>query len=188
MIKMYVWGEKSDDNLIDAIEKSKNMPLERLLFALGIRYIGEGAAKILARNFKDMSRIAEAGYDDITAIHEIGSKMTDSIVQFFADEKEKVLVAKLRDFGLNMEQSDDVLTDESKFNSMTFVLTGELTSMTRKQAKQSIELLGGKVTGFVSKRTDYVVVGDKPGSKLKKANELGVKIINEKEFFDLLND
>jgi DNA ligase (NAD+) len=188
LIKLDGWGEKSVDKLIEAIEKSKNKPLERLLYALGIRYIGEGAAKILARNFRNMSHIVKAGREDLIAIHEIGSKMADSLVDFFADEKEKELIEKLELSGLNMTQPEEVLTEASKFKGMTFVLTGELNSMTRKEAKQKIELLGGKVTGSVSKRTDYIVAGENPGSKLKKARELNVKIINENEFIDLLKN
>lgn len=182
LVKMEGWGEKKVDNLLAAIEKSKSQPLARLLYALGIRFIGEGSAKILARTYKIIDNIAKASKEDILAIYDIGERMAESVVDFFNDEKEMQLIERLKSYGLNMRQPDETLTEDSKLKGKTFVLTGELGTMTRKEAKQKIEALGGKVSGSVSKRTDYVVVGSKPGSKLKKAEELGVTIIDEEEF------
>ncbi len=187
LTKLEGWGEKSVDNLLSAIEKSKSRPLERLLFALGIRFVGEGTAKILARNFPDINLLMKASKEDIQAIHEIGEKTAQSVVDFFSNPEEIKLIERLVASGVNLTQPEEVLTDENKLSGQTFVLTGELKSMTRREAKQKIELLGGKVAGSVSKKTSYVIAGDKPGSKLKKARELDVKILNENEFIDLLN-
>jgi len=182
LVKMEGWGEKKVDNLLAAIEKSKSQPLDRLLYALGIRFIGEGSAKILARIYKTIDNIAKASKEDIIAIYDIGERMAESVVDFFNDEKEMELIERLKSYGLNMTQPEETLTEDSKLKGKTFVLTGELGTMARKDAKQKIEALGGKVSGSVSKRTDYVVVGSNPGSKLKKAEELGVTIIDEEEF------
>jgi len=159
-----------------------------LLFALGIRFVGEGAAKILARNFPDIHLLMQASKEDIEAIHEIGEKTAESVVNFFSNPDGIKLVERLVGYGVNVRQPEDELTEENKLSGKTFVLTGELQSMTRRQAKQKIELLGGKVAGSVSKKTTYVIAGEKPGSKLKKAQELGVNILNEEEFIDLLNN
>ncbi len=188
LLQMEGWGEKSVAQLLEAIEKSKQQPLDRLLFALGIRFVGEGAAKILARNFRDISQLINATHEDISSIYDIGTKTADSIVDFLSDEKEMELVNRLKAYGLNMTQPEEIFSEAAKFKGKTFVLTGELSSFTRKEAKQKIELLGGKVTGSVSKRTNYLVAGEKAGNKLKKAKELDIKILDENDFINLLNE
>lgn len=179
------WGEKSINNLINAIDKSKSNSLQRLIFALGIRFVGEGAAKVLSRTFKNLESLISANYDDLIAVHEIGTKMAQSLIEFFNDPKEIEIIEKLKSHGINFNHFDEYLPTGAKLNGMTFVLTGELEKMTRNDAKRKIEMLGGKVTGTVSKMTSYVVVGNSPGSKLKKANELGVRILTEDDFLGL---
>ncbi|MGG4000305.1 NAD-dependent DNA ligase LigA [Anoxybacillus kestanbolensis] len=177
-------GEKSATNLLQAIEASKQNSLERLLFGLGIRHVGAKAAKTLAEHFETMERLQQATKEELTAIHEIGEKMADSIVTYFSKEEVKQLLERLRAYGVNMtykgaKQSVDI---SSTFAGKTFVLTGTLQSMSRSEAKETIEALGGKVTGSVSKKTDVVVVGEDAGSKLEKARQLGITIWDEARF------
>lgn len=177
-------GEKSATNLLRAIEASKQNSLERLLFGLGIRHVGAKAAKTLAEHFETMERLQQATKEELTAIHEIGEKMADSIVTYFSKEEVKQLLERLRAYGVNMtykgaKQTVDI---SSTFAGKTFVLTGTLQSMSRSEAKEAIEALGGKVTGSVSKKTDVVVVGEDAGSKLEKARQLGITIWDEARF------
>lgn len=177
-------GEKSATNLLQAIEASKQNSLERLLFGLGIRHVGAKAAKTLAEHFETMERLQQATKEELTAIHEIGEKMADSIVTYFSKEEVKQLLERLRAYGVNMtykgaKQTVDI---SSTFAGKTFVLTGTLQSMSRSEAKEAIEALGGKVTGSVSKKTDVVVVGEDAGSKLEKAKQLGITIWDEARF------
>lgn len=177
-------GEKSATNLLQAIEASKQNSLERLLFGLGIRHVGAKAAKTLAEHFETMERLQQATKEELTAIHEIGEKMADSIVTYFSKEEVKQLLERLRAYGVNMtykgaKQTVDI---SSTFAGKTFVLTGTLQSMSRSEAKETIEALGGKVTGSVSKKTDVVVVGEDAGSKLEKAKQLGITIWDEARF------
>lgn len=177
-------GEKSATNLLQAIEASKQNSLERLLFGLGIRHVGAKAAKTLAEHFETMERLQQATKEELTAIHEIGEKMADSIVTYFSKEEVKQLLERLRAYGVNMtykgaKQTVDI---SSTFAGKTFVLTGTLQSMSRSEAKETIEALGGKVTGSVSKKTDVVVVGEDAGSKLEKARQLGITIWDEARF------
>ena len=185
LVKLSGWGAKSIDNLLNGIEKSKSNSLERLLFSLGIRFIGEGAAKILAVTFQELDELTSRTFDDFISVHEIGDKMAKSLVEFFSNEKEKALIEKLRSAGVNFSFIPENSITGDKLQGKTFVLTGELDSMTRQEAKQKIEMLGGKVTGSVSKMTSYVVSGADPGSKLRKALELKVRVLNEQEFIDL---
>jgi DNA ligase (NAD+) len=187
LVKLSGWGDKSIDKLLAGIEECKSNSLERLIFGLGIRFIGEGAAKILARTFKNLDVLIEQSEDDLKAVHEIGDKMAQSLVSYFNEENEMAIINNLRIAGCNFSFLGDQNNDAGILNGKTFVLTGELESMTRQKAKIEIELRGGKVTGSVSKMTSYVVAGSEPGSKLKKASELNVAILNESEFINLLN-
>lgn len=186
LIRIEGWGAKSIENLLSAIENSKKNSLSRLLYALGIRFIGEGGAKILANHFVDIDALSAASEESLSDIHEVGSKMAASVIAFFNDVKELELIRRLKEHGLNMVQPKEELTSLNKLSGQTFVLTGELETMTRQQAKQRIEQLGGKVTGSVSKATTYLVKGANPGSKLKKAESFGIIILDENEFIDLL--
>ncbi|EPZ38200.1 NAD-dependent DNA ligase LigA [Anoxybacillus ayderensis] len=177
-------GEKSATNLLHAIEASKQNSLERLLFGLGIRHVGAKAAKTLAEHFETIDRLQQATKEELTSIHEIGDKMADSIVTYFSKEEVKQLLDSLRSHGVNMvykgaKRSADV---NPAFAGKTFVLTGTLKSMSRAEAKEKIEALGGKVTGSVSKKTDVVVAGEDAGSKLEKANQLGITVWDEARF------
>ncbi|PKL86222.1 MAG: DNA ligase [Ignavibacteriae bacterium HGW-Ignavibacteriae-1] len=181
------WGNKSAQNLLEAIENSKSQPFERVLFAIGIKFIGRGGAKLLVRHFKNIDAIINATRDELTAVHEIGTKMADSIIKFFSIEMNKTIVERLRNYGLTFEfdEVEIVLTD-APLSGKTFVFTGEMESMTRSEAALKVESLGGTETKSVSKVTSYVVVGAKPGSKFDKAKKLGVHILNEEDFLNLI--
>ncbi|MGA2298438.1 MAG: NAD-dependent DNA ligase LigA [FCB group bacterium] len=181
------WGDKSIDNLLSGIEKSKVQPFHRVLFGLGIRFIGEGAAKLLANNFLTIDKLAAASKEELISVNEIGEKMAESVINFFQSEIQKEIMHRLQNAGLKFET--DISKDETvnkKFIGKTFVLTGELSSMTRNEAKFKIETLGGKVTATVSKNTSYVVTGENPGSKYNNAVKLGIKILNEPDFLEII--
>ncbi|GGP08018.1 NAD-dependent DNA ligase LigA [Oceanobacillus neutriphilus] len=177
-------GEKSVTNLLNAIEASKENSLERLLFGLGIRFIGSKAAQTLAMEFETMERMQAATLEDMVAIEEIGEKMADSIVRYFEEEKVTQLLKELKELGVNMtytgQRKSEIATD-SLFSGKTVVLTGKMEQYTRKEAKELIESLGGTVTGSVSKKTDLVIAGADAGSKLEKAEKLGVEVWSETE-------
>ncbi len=175
------WGDKSADKLMTAIEKSKERPFDKVLFALGIRFIGESAAGLLANHFKNIDKLMNATEEELTGIYEIGERMAKSVLDFFADENEQRIVSRLRESGLQFEISNDNSGGAKPLAGISFVLTGELENMTRTEAKEKITALGGKVTGSVSKKTGYVVVGANPGSKYEKAQKLGITILSEEE-------
>ncbi|TAL68730.1 MAG: NAD-dependent DNA ligase LigA [Bacteroidetes bacterium] len=183
------WGEKSTVNLLDAIEKSKDTSFHRVLFSLGIRFIGEGSAKILAKHFKNIDKLKSATIEELNSVYEIGNKMAESVEQFFHNEKELEIVERLRTAGVNFQlKEEELVAKDMTLSGKTFVLTGELSSMSRGEAKSKIESLGGKVTATVSKNTSYVVVGDSPGSKYDKALKLGVQILNEEQLLEIINN
>lgn len=190
LLQLERMGEKSVDNLLSAIEASKGNSLERLLFGLGIRFIGAKAAKTLATEFETMDKLQQATYEELIAVDEIGDKMADSIVQYFAEEKVTALINELKELQINMEYKGpkrvEVSIDSNPIAGKTFVLTGKMEQMSRPEAKERIEALGGKVTGSVSKKTDIVVAGEDAGSKYDKAVELGITIWNEEEFIHRL--
>ncbi len=187
LLQLDRWGVKSVDNLLSAIELSKQKPFSRVLFSIGIRFVGEGGAKILAKAFLRVDALVEATIEDLTNVPEIGGRIAASVVDFFHDESEMAIVQRLRDAGLQFELSESERAGISKaLEGKTFVITGELETMSRKSAGDAIEQRGGKVSGSVSKKTSYVVVGANPGSKFDKAQELGVTILNESEFMAVL--
>lgn len=191
LLKLERMGEKSVDNLLNAIEASKANSLEKLLFGLGIRFIGEKAARILAEHYGTMEEIQKADYDDLISIDEIGEKMAESIVQFFSEEEANDLLQELRNLGLNMEYKGLRTSEQSSdtiFSGKTIVLTGKMEGFTRKEAKENIEALGGSVTGTVSNNTDIVVAGEAAGSKYERAEKLGITIWNEQQFKEALDD
>ncbi|WP_339253809.1 NAD-dependent DNA ligase LigA [Sporosarcina sp. FSL W8-0480] len=184
-------GEKSASNLISAIEASKENSLEKLLFGLGIRHVGEKAAHILSEEFGTLEKIAGADADRLTSIHEIGDKVADSVISFFDNEDVQEVISKLESYGVNMEYKGRVrgeLPTEGPFAGKTVVLTGKLSILTRHEAKERIEAMGGKVSGSVSKKTDLVIAGEDAGSKLVKAQELGITVWNETELVDALGE
>lgn len=185
LISLERWGEKKVDNLLQAIEKSKKQQLHRLVFGLGIRFIGVGAAKLLANHFRTLDKIAKATKDELLSIYEIGEKMAQSVIDFFNDEKELMIIQQLKEFGLNtVEEISEEVT--KPLEGLTFVLTGELRAFTRSEIKAKIESLGGKVAGSVSKKTDYVVVGENPGSKYTEALKLDIKILREGDIIKMI--
>ncbi|WP_252504245.1 NAD-dependent DNA ligase LigA [Sporosarcina sp. Marseille-Q4943] len=184
-------GEKSATNLLTAIEASKANSLEKLLFGLGIRHVGEKAAHILSEEFGTMDEIAKADADRLTSIHEIGDKVADAVITFFNNEDVLEVIGKLKTYGVNMEykgRTRQELPTEGPFAGKTIVLTGKLSILTRNEAKERIEALGGKVSGSVSKKTDLVIAGEDAGSKLAKAEELGITVWNETELVDALGE
>ncbi|QOK26512.1 NAD-dependent DNA ligase LigA [Cytobacillus oceanisediminis] len=191
LIQLERMGEKSVNNLIQAIENSKGNSLEKLLFGLGIRHVGAKAAKTLAQEFGHMEALEKASRDNLTAINEIGEKMADSIVSFFDQEEAHQLIAELKAAGVNMAYNGpkpvSAENSDSFFAGKTVVLTGKLEIMSRNEAKEKIEALGGKVSGSVSKKTDVVIAGEEAGSKLTKAQELGVEVWNEERLVEELN-
>ncbi|MED3979488.1 NAD-dependent DNA ligase LigA [Priestia megaterium] len=191
LIELERMGEKSADNLIAAIEASKENSLERLLFGLGIRHVGAKAAKTLAQHFETIDKLTKATYDELVAINEIGVKMADAIVAYFTQEEVQELIHELKEYGVNLTYKGPKLVSvenvDSVFAGKTVVLTGKLEQLSRNEAKAQIEALGGKVTGSVSKKTDLVVAGEEAGSKLIKANELEIEVWDEARLLTELN-
>lgn len=176
-------GKKSAENLIAAIERSKDVGLERLLYALGVRQVGEVAAEEIAIKMRTLDACMNASFEDFAAISDIGEVTATALVEFFADEKTRELCEKLKDLGVKCESVSEPKKDT--LSGLTFVLTGTLPTMTRDEASELIKKNGGKVSSSVSKKTSYVVAGEEAGSKLTKAKELGVKIIDEAELLNM---
>lgn len=185
LLKLDRMGEKSADNLIQAIEKSKNNSLDRLINSFGIRHIGTKTSKILAKNFSDLDEMMNATYERYALINEVGDIMADSIVLFFESVQSQDLIKRLKDAGVNTQGSKKELQD-NRFEGKVFVLTGTLPTYSRQEAANIIEDFGGKTSSSVSKKTDYVLAGEEAGSKLTKAESLGVKIITEEEFKEMI--
>jgi DNA ligase (NAD+) len=175
---------KSAENLIRAIEKSKSNDLAKLIYGLGIRQVGEKAAKVLASHFRTFEAFEAATVDELTEINDVGAITAQCIVDYLAQPQSRELIQSLKNAGVNMESTAE-LVDE-RFAGMTFVLTGTLTQFDRKTAQGLIEERGGKAAGSVSKKTTYVVAGEAAGSKLKKAQELNIPILSEEEFAKML--
>lgn len=179
-------GEKSADNLIKAIEKSKSNDLWRLINGLGIRFVGVKGAKILASNFSSLDEIMNADVERLQQLEEFGSIMSESVVKFFREEQNLAVIQKLKEAGVNTEAGEDKSEGIPQlFEGMKIVLTGTLPTLKRNQAKEIIELRGGKATSSVSKSTTFVLAGEEAGSKLTKANDLGIKVIDEEMFLKL---
>ncbi|EGP5172825.1 NAD-dependent DNA ligase LigA [Enterococcus faecium] len=182
--------EKSANNILTAIDNSKDNSVERLIFGLGIRHVGAKAAKILAEHFGDLETLSKSDYESIIALDTIGDIIADSVVTYFSNEEVHELMNELKQAGVNFEykglRNAQLQEVESPFKKKTVVLTGKLTRFTREEAKETIENLGGKVTGSVSKKTDIVVAGEDAGSKLTKAQELGIEVWTEDQMADAL--
>jgi len=181
-------ADKKVKNLLAAIVASKNQPLDKLLFGLGIRHVGAKIASTIAKEFKTIDRISKLTVDELINVPEIGEKIAISLVEYFANAENQELIQKLKDLGLKVEVDDQsVVKNNSPFSNKTVVLTGTLT-IARNEAKDMLEAAGAKVTGSVSKKTDYLIAGEAAGSKLAKAESLGVNVLSEDEFVNLLND
>lgn len=187
LVQLERMGERSAENLLEALHKSKGNPLHKLLVALGIRFVGERAARILANHFKSLPEIAAAPEEEITGLEEIGPKIASSVKNFFNQEETKRIIKKLEDAGVNFKEEPENEGNNGALEGCTFVLTGTLKDYTRREATLLIQSKGGKVTGSVSKNTDYVLAGENPGSKLQKARELGIKVLTEDEFKSLIS-
>lgn len=188
LMELEGFGEKSIQNLLDGIEQSKNNSLERLIFALGIRHVGKKTAKILAQTYEKMDNIFNANYEDLVAINDIGEIIAKSIFDWCREEKNVRIIEELKKHDLNMDYLGQKVIIQEEFNEKTFVLTGTLTEYSRDEAGELILNRGGKVTSSVTKKTDVVIVGENPGSKFNKAQELGITIWTEEEFKDKLGD
>lgn len=179
-------GKKFAQNLIDAINESKNNDLFKLLTALGIRHIGTKSAKGLCKKYKSIDEIANASFEELSMIDDVGMITAKSIYEFFRQPQTMDLIEKLKEAGVNTEVLEDDSNSDDRFFGETFVLTGSLTGFTRQEASDIIERFGGKVSGSVSKKTSYVLAGEEAGSKLTKAQELGIRIISEEEFNNMI--
>ncbi|MFD2823897.1 NAD-dependent DNA ligase LigA [Lacinutrix iliipiscaria] len=181
-------AEKSAENLINGVEASKQIPFERVLFALGIRFVGETVAKKLAKHYKSIDAIKKASIDDLVNVDEIGIKIAESVVDFFASEENELIIEKLRNFGVQLEVSAEKLANQTnKLEHQVFVVSGVFETVSRAELKKLIEDNGGKVSSSISSKTSYIVAGDKMGpSKKEKAEKLGIPLISEQEFLQLL--
>lgn len=192
LITLERMGDKSVNNLLEAINTSKNNSLEKLIFGLGIRHVGEKAAKTLAGTFETMDSLMNASIEELMAINEIGQKMAQSIVMYFEQEEVRTLIQELVELGVNMDflgtKPSQNLSADSAFFNKTVVLTGKLEILSRNEAKEKLEALGAKVAGSVSKKTDLVIAGADAGSKLKKAQELGLEIWDEQQLINALEE
>lgn len=182
------FGEKSIENLLREVENSKENSLERLLFGLGIRYVGKKTAKILSKYYKTMDNLIKSDFDELKSIPDIGDVIAKSIIDYFNNEKNIDLINRLKELGINMRYTGmDIDTTNDNINGKTFVITGTL-SVPRDEIKEKLESLGANVTGSVTKKTDYVLAGEKAGSKYDKALELGINVINEEEYRKMIGE
>ncbi len=188
LLNMERMGKKSVENLLASIEKSKENNIDRLIFGFGIRHIGLRAAQLLSERFESIEAIVNADLEDIMNIPEFGEKMAQSVVVFFNQEQTADTINKLDQAGVNLKSLGKRKIKDNRFEGLTFVLTGTLASFARSEAGEIIQGFGGKTSGSVSKKTNYVLAGEDAGSKLQKAKELGVKIIDEEEFKNMINE
>jgi DNA ligase (NAD+) len=178
-------GKKTAQTLLGEIEASKKLPLNRVLFALGIRFVGERTAQLLAEAFGSMDALMAASQEELEKVNEVGPRVAEAIAEFFAEEKNRQLVEKLRQAGLTF--TAEKKKKSSQLEGLTFVLTGTMPDLTREEATARIESAGGRVSGSVSKKTSYLVAGEDAGSKLEKAKALKVPVIEQAQLLDLLN-
>lgn len=182
------FADKAAENLVAAVGHSKERPLSRVLFALGIRHVGSHVAEVLAETFGSVDRIAQASFDELVATPEVGPRIAESVIEFFSEERNRFVLEKLRSAGVRMEQETAAVKSiVQALNGLTFVFTGGMTRFTRGEAEELVKAKGGKASSSVSKKTDYVVAGENPGSKYDKAKALGVKTITEDEFMRLIS-
>ena len=188
LLRLERWADKSARNLMASLEESKQVPFERVLYGLGIRFVGETVAKRLVSAFHSMEQLEQASFEDLTAVDEIGERIARSIIAYFADERNRTLVNRLKEYGLQMSVAEEVLANRSeKLKGLSIVISGTFAKHSRDEYKAMIEQHGGKNSGSVSGKTDYILAGDNMGpAKLEKAAKLGVKIINEDEFLNMI--
>ncbi|WP_283590766.1 helix-hairpin-helix domain-containing protein, partial [Turicimonas muris] len=179
-------GEKSADNLLASIEKSKSTTLEKFLYAISIPDVGESTARTLANHFRTLKACEDAGLEQLLEVDDVGMSTAEKILHFFAEPKNLQVIQELQDLGVHWEEKGEVDASELVFSGMTFVLTGTLPTLSRDEASDMIRKAGGKVSGSVSKKTSYVLAGEAAGSKLVKAQALSVPIISEEQFMVML--
>ncbi len=179
-------AEKSAQNLIDGIEKSKQQPFEKVLYALGVRFVGKTVARDLAQAFKTVEKLSSASEEELLAVDSIGPRIAESVIEFFSNEINRKIVERLKASGLQFEAEEKELASR-KLEGLKIVMTGTLPSLSRKEAKELIEKHGGKTTSSVSKNTDYVLAGESAGSKLDKAKDLGIEVLDEGKFLSMIN-
>ena len=184
LLELDGFAEISANNLITAINDSKSAGLDRLIFALGIRNIGQKAAKLLAKQFNTIENVFNASFEDIIQIEDFGETSTNAVLEYFSDPENQALIHRLKELGVNTEYYAKIT--DARFEGKTFVLSGGLDSLTRSEASALIESFGGKISSSVSSKTSYLLLGDKPGSKLAKAKTLGVPVLEESEFLDMI--
>ena len=182
------WGKKSAQNLLDAIEISKTRPFSRVIYALGIRHIGASIAQVLVDNFNTIEQLIAVKEADLQSIQGIGPQIAESVVRFFADKHNQRIINRLKSAGVRMFEKKKRIRSSRQFSNKRFVLTGTLAAMTREEAKHRIESLGGKVVSSISKNTNFVVVGADAGSKLEKAKTLGILLLDEQKFLNMLQN
>ncbi len=187
LVNLERWGDKSVQNLLEAVEQSKKRPLARVVFALGIRHVGAGVAQLLVQNFRTMDALRNAPAEDLEHVPGVGPRIAESVARYFRDRHNRTLVQRLSDAGVTMAERKAPVAHAQPLAGKVFVITGTLDSMSRDAAKEKLEALGGKAASGVSRNTDFVIVGSEPGSKLAKARELGIRILDEKEFLRLLS-
>jgi DNA ligase (NAD+) len=183
-------AQKSAENLVNGIEKSKEIPFERVLFALGIRYVGETVAKKLAKHYKNIDALSQASVMDLILVDEIGDRIAQSVIEFFENQENRTIIERLKTFGVQFEVVEKFNPNATvKLSGKTFVVSGVFEKFSRDDLKKAIEDNGGKVGSSISAKTDFVVAGDNMGpAKLEKANQLGIAIISEDDFIKMINE
>jgi len=186
-IKIMRFREKTTENILQAIEESKKVPFPRVLFALGIRFVGKTVANLLAKEFKNIDALMHATEEELIEVNEIGEKIAGSILAFFKKEENLIIIEKLKSFGLKFSLEEEEVLVSNTLEGLNIVATGKLENFTRDGIKEEIEKHGGKSASSVSSKTSFVLAGEKAGSsKIAKANKLGIKIINELEFLEMI--
>lgn len=184
--KNIIGRDKSVNNLLNAIEESKNNNIDKLITGLGIKNVGKQSAKVLAENFNNMDEVASAEYDQLINLPDFGDTMVNDIIKYFRSEKYHTIISKLKEHGVNVISTSSDTKEDNRFEGMTFVITGTLPTMKRDEASSIIQSFGGKVSGSVSKKTSYVLAGEEAGSKLTKAQALGITVIDEDKFKEMI--
>ncbi len=185
LLPLELFGEVKAHKLVEAIDASRQPPLGRFVYALGIRHVGEHVAEVLARDLGSLESIMETGEEQLQEVPEVGPRVAHAVREFFEERRNREVIDRLLELGVNPRAPKG--PERTTFEGMKFVLTGTLPSLSRQEATDLIESAGGRVTGSVSKKTDYVVVGESPGSKAEKARELGVEILDEEQLRELLD-
>ena len=183
-------AEKSAQNILDGIEKSKQIPFEKVLYGIGIRHIGETVAKKLVKNFPSIEALGSASLEELVQVEDIGIKIAESIIELFANEENRAMLDRLKSYGVQLEKGEkETETLSDALDGKTFLFTGKLSLFTREQAEDLVEKHGGRNISAVSKNLNYLVVGEKAGSKLKKAQDIGsITILDEQQFLDMIGE